>query len=94
MEAEVPKRLGDPLGCHRPHGRNAYREEISRQDTQGGLLGHGVQKKIRVLYQRFGYQTGNNFRPLQKPLADRAVLQMAQAAPQDKKVLGRNRERR
>ena len=94
MEAKVPKRLGDPLGYHRPHGRNAYWEEISRQNTQGGLLGRGVQKKVRILHQRFGYQTSNSYRPLQEPLADRAVLQMAQTASQDKKVLGRNRERR
>ena len=29
MEAEVHKRLEDPLGCHRPHGWNVYREEIT-----------------------------------------------------------------
>ena len=32
-------------------------------------------------------------RPIQEPLADRAVLQVAQAAPQDQKVLGNYRER-
>ena len=33
------------------------------------------------------------YRTLQEPLADRTVLQMAQAAPQDKEILGYYRER-
>ncbi len=94
VEAKVPERLRDPLGCHRPHGRNAYREEVSRQNPKDCLLGCRIQKKVRVLHQRFGYQFGNGCRSLQEPLANIAVLQVAQATSQDKKVLGRNRERR
>ena len=68
--------------------------QVSREDQAHHLLGRRAAAEVHLLHQCAGYQPYDGRGTLPQSLADRTVLQVVEAASQDKKVLGRVRERR
>ena len=93
LEAPFPSRFRNPVRCRRLYGRTAYPAEVSRQDPAHHLSEQRYAEEVHILYQCIGYQSGHGCRTIPSTMEYRTVFQVAEAAPQDKKVLGRVRKR-
>ena len=79
MEAQAAGRR--PVRCHRIYGRSADNEQISREDQTDTVPGSGVRQDFHLLHKRPEYKPVEGGRTVPQQVADRAVLQMAEAAP-------------
>ena len=80
MEAQAAGRR--PVRCHRIYGRSADHEQISREDQTDTVPGSGVRQDFHLLHKCPGHKPVEGSRTIPQQVADRAVLQMAEAAPE------------